>query len=64
MDIDIRPAARADVPGLVALSAALFAEDGAIRDRLRSAGWPRADPLWRSGCAVCLVVWQRACHGT
>lgn len=41
MDIDIRSAAPADVPGLVALSAALFAEDGATRDRLRDAGWPR-----------------------
>jgi GNAT superfamily N-acetyltransferase len=41
MDIDIRRAGPADVPGLVALSAALFAEDGATRDRLRNAGWPR-----------------------
>jgi GNAT superfamily N-acetyltransferase len=41
MDIGIRRAAPADVPGLVALSAALFAEDGAARDRLRNAAWPR-----------------------
>jgi GNAT superfamily N-acetyltransferase len=41
MDIDIRSAGAADVPGLAALSAALFAEDGATRDRLRHAGWPR-----------------------
>jgi GNAT superfamily N-acetyltransferase len=41
MDIDIRRAVPADVPGLVALSAALFAEDGAARDRLRNAAWPR-----------------------
>lgn len=41
MDIDIRRAAPADLPGLVALSAALFTEDGAARDRLRNAAWPR-----------------------
>lgn len=41
MDIDIRHAGPADVPGLVELSAALFAEDGARRDRLRNAGWPQ-----------------------
>jgi hypothetical protein len=41
MDIGIRRAGPADVPGLVALSAALFAEDGATRDRLRNAGWPQ-----------------------
>jgi GNAT superfamily N-acetyltransferase len=41
MDVDIRRAAPADVPGLVALSAALFAEDAAARDRLRNAAWPR-----------------------
>jgi ribosomal protein S18 acetylase RimI-like enzyme len=41
MDIDIRRAGPADIPGIVALSAALFAEDGATRDRLRNAGWPR-----------------------
>jgi len=41
LDIAIRRAASADVPGLVALSAALFAEDGATRDRLRNADWPR-----------------------
>lgn len=40
MIIDIRRAGTADVPGLVALSAGLFAEDGATRDRLRNAGWP------------------------
>jgi ribosomal protein S18 acetylase RimI-like enzyme len=41
MDIDIRHATSADIPDLVALSAALFAEDGAARDRLRNADWPR-----------------------
>lgn len=41
MDIDIRRAVAADVLGLVALSAALFVEDGAARDRLRNTGWPR-----------------------
>ena len=38
---DIRRAGTADIPSLVALSAALFAEDGAARDRLRNIGWPR-----------------------
>lgn len=41
MDIEIRRAGPDDVPGLVALTAALFAEDGALRDRLRNADWPR-----------------------
>jgi len=41
MDIDIRRASPGDVPGLVASSAALFAEDGASRDRLRNTQWPR-----------------------
>jgi GNAT superfamily N-acetyltransferase len=41
MGIDIRHATPADLSGLVALSAALFAEDGATRDRLRNAEWPR-----------------------
>jgi GNAT superfamily N-acetyltransferase len=50
MDIGIRRAGPADVPGLVALSAALFAEDGATRDRLRNAGWPRDNSrLWIEG---------------
>ena len=41
MDVDIRRAIATDLPGLVASSAALFAEDGAVRDRLRNAEWPR-----------------------
>jgi ribosomal protein S18 acetylase RimI-like enzyme len=41
MDIDVRRATSADIPDLVALSASLFAEDGATRDRLRNAEWPR-----------------------
>jgi GNAT superfamily N-acetyltransferase len=41
MDIDIRRATLADLPGVAASSAALFAEDGAARDRLRNADWPR-----------------------
>jgi GNAT superfamily N-acetyltransferase len=41
MDIDIRPAGQADAASLVALSAALFIEDGGARDRLRNATWPR-----------------------
>jgi GNAT superfamily N-acetyltransferase len=40
MDVDIRQAADADLAGLVASSAALFAEDGVRRDRLRNAEWP------------------------
>lgn len=41
MDVEIRRATPADLPGLVASSAALFAEDGATRDRLRNPEWPR-----------------------
>lgn len=41
MDIDIRRADSADLPGLVTSSAALFAEDGVSRDRLRNAEWPQ-----------------------
>jgi GNAT superfamily N-acetyltransferase len=41
MHIDIRRAIAADLPGVAASSAALFAEDGATRDRLRNADWPR-----------------------
>ena len=41
MDIDIRRATPADLPGVAASSAALFAEDGATRDPLRNADWPR-----------------------
>ena len=41
MVIDVRPAGPADVPGVTALCAALFLEDGALRDRLRNADWPR-----------------------
>ena len=41
MDLDIRRAIRSDVPGLAASGAALFAEDGAVRDRLRNTEWPR-----------------------
>lgn len=41
MDIEIRRATVSDLPGLVASSAALFAEDGVARDRLRNGTWPR-----------------------
>jgi GNAT superfamily N-acetyltransferase len=41
MDIEIRRATLSDLPGLAASSAALFAEDGAARDRLRNGSWPR-----------------------
>lgn len=41
MNVAIRRPAPADLPGLEASSAALFAEDGATRDRLRNAGWPQ-----------------------
>jgi GNAT superfamily N-acetyltransferase len=43
MDIDIRRAAPTDLSGLATCNAALFAEDGAARDRLRNAEWPRAN---------------------
>lgn len=40
MTFEIRRAAAADLPGVVASNNALFAEDGAVRDRLRNADWP------------------------
>ncbi|MFI5693902.1 GNAT family N-acetyltransferase [Kribbella sp. NPDC051586] len=40
MEIDVRTAIADDVAGLVASTAALFAEDGAARDRLRNPEWP------------------------
>ena len=48
--IEIRPATAEDVPDLVGTSAALFAEDGAARDRLRDPRWPRRHgAAWLSG---------------
>lgn len=48
--IEIRPATADQVSGLVATSAALFAEDGATRDRLRDPRWPdRHGAAWISG---------------
>jgi ribosomal protein S18 acetylase RimI-like enzyme len=41
MDTDIRRATPDDLTGVAATSAALFAEDGATRDRLRNAEWPK-----------------------
>jgi ribosomal protein S18 acetylase RimI-like enzyme len=41
MNTDVRRATPADLPALAVLSAGLFAEDGATRDRLRNAEWPR-----------------------
>jgi GNAT superfamily N-acetyltransferase len=38
--MEIRPATTADLDGVVASSAALFAEDAAARDPLRNADWP------------------------
>jgi GNAT superfamily N-acetyltransferase len=38
--MDIRPATTADLDGVVASSAALFAEDAGTRDQLRNANWP------------------------
>lgn len=38
--IRVRPAVAGDVTGLVGSNAALFAEDGAARDRLRDRQWP------------------------
>lgn len=40
--MEIRPATTDDLDGLVASSAALFAEDAATRDPLRNASWPAA----------------------
>ncbi|GAA1570205.1 hypothetical protein GCM10009789_24710 [Kribbella sancticallisti] len=40
--MDIRPATADDLDGVVASSAALFAEDAAARDKLRNADWPAA----------------------
>ena len=40
MEIAVRTATAADIDGLVASTAALFAEDGAARDRLRNPAWP------------------------
>ncbi|HEX4213165.1 MAG TPA: GNAT family N-acetyltransferase [Candidatus Dormibacteraeota bacterium] len=38
--VEIRPARAEDMEGLAATTAGLFAEDGALRDRLRNPGWP------------------------
>ena len=40
-EIEIRRATEGDIEGVVASSSGLFAEDGASRDRLRNADWPR-----------------------
>lgn len=40
--MQIRPATADDLDGLVASSAALFAEDAGQRDRFRNPGWPAA----------------------
>ena len=40
MEIGIRTATADDLDGLVASTTALFAEDGAARDRLRNPEWP------------------------
>jgi hypothetical protein len=39
-DIEIRRAEAGDLNGLTTSSAALFAEDAAVRDRLRDPQWP------------------------
>jgi GNAT superfamily N-acetyltransferase len=41
-DVVIREATTADIDGLVASNAALFAADAAARDPLRNPGWPEA----------------------
>lgn len=49
-DVQIRQASLVDLEGLAASSAALFTEDGAARDRLRSPEWPeRAGAEWCAG---------------
>jgi GNAT superfamily N-acetyltransferase len=40
MTVEVRQATPDDIDGLVASSSALFAEDGATRDRLRNPDWP------------------------
>ncbi len=40
-EIEIRRATADDLDGLVQSSAALFAQDAGVRDRLRSQDWPR-----------------------
>jgi GNAT superfamily N-acetyltransferase len=39
--VSVREAIATDLEGLVACGAGLFAEDGAVRDVLRNADWPR-----------------------
>ena len=62
MDVAIRQPEPADLPGLEASSASLFAEDGATRDRLRNARWPQEhgrawiDGLLSSPDALVLVA--------
>ncbi len=41
VDIEVRRGTVGDIDGIVDSSAALFAEDGATRDRLRNREWPR-----------------------
>ena len=40
MNVEVRQATAEDIDGLVVSSSALFAEDGASRDRLRNPDWP------------------------
>ncbi|WBQ01937.1 GNAT family N-acetyltransferase [Kribbella sp. CA-293567] len=40
--MEIRPATTADLPGIAATSAALFAEDAGQRDPFRNQAWPAA----------------------
>lgn len=52
-DIEIRRAQAGDLDGLTASSAALFAEDGVARDRLRDPHWPaRHGAAWIAGLAA------------
>ncbi|HEY0618320.1 MAG TPA: GNAT family N-acetyltransferase [Kribbella sp.] len=46
-EIELRTASDADLEGVVVSCAALFAEDGATRDRLRDSSWPAMHgPKW------------------
>ena len=61
MTVVVRTATADDVDGLVVCVAALFAEDGATRDRLRNPEWPALEGRdWCSGLladpAVLVVV--------
>ncbi len=69
-DVQIRVATTDDIAGLVASSAALFAEDAGQRDPLRNQDWPRdhgerwcADLIADDHALVLVAVADGACVG-